>query len=75
MNNPSPSALPFADVIPPELVADTRAVLDLLTTGKPLDEQTRDRIRREAERVGDEIRRTHGVLDIGVPAIRELRDA
>jgi len=55
--------------------ADTQAVLDKLTTGKPLDAETRDRIRRDAERVRDEIRQTHGVLDIGIPAIRELRDA
>ena len=26
------------------------------------------------DRLGEEVRRQHGVLDIGVPAIRELRD-
>ena len=27
------------------------------------------------DRLGEEVRQKHGVLDIGVPAIRELRDA
>ena len=29
----------------------------------------------EMDRIREEIRKTHGVLDIGVPAIREMRDA
>jgi hypothetical protein len=29
----------------------------------------------EMDRIREEIRAEHGVLDIGVPAIRELRDA
>jgi hypothetical protein len=28
----------------------------------------------EMDRIGEEVRRKHGILDIGVPAIRELRD-
>lgn len=28
----------------------------------------------EMDRISDEIRARHGILDIGVPAIRELRD-
>jgi hypothetical protein len=75
MSTAPPAAVPFADVLPPELEADTRAVLDKLTTGKPLDAETRDRIHREAARVREELRRKHGVLDIGVPAVREFRDA
>jgi hypothetical protein len=66
-------AIPFSDVIPPELAADTQAVLDQIATGKPLDPETRRRILEDAARIRDELRRTHGVLDIGVPAIRELR--
>lgn len=75
MSIQSPSTLPFSGVIPPELDADTRAVLDSLTGGKPLDPATRERIRREADEVRDAIQRKHGELDIGVPAIRELRDS
>jgi hypothetical protein len=75
MSTQSASALPFSDVIPPELEADTRAVLDSLTGGKALDESTCERIRREADRLRDAILRKHGNVDIGVPAIRELRDS
>jgi hypothetical protein len=28
----------------------------------------------EMDRISEEIRQKHGILDIGVPAIRELRD-
>ena len=69
------SSLPFSDLIPPELAADTQAILDKITTGKPLEAATQERLQREAERIREEIVRTHGILDIGVPAIRELRDA
>lgn len=75
MSAPSASALPFSGIISPELEADTRAVLDSVTGGKPLDPETRDRIRREAEAVRDGIRREHGTVDIGSTAIRELRDS
>jgi hypothetical protein len=75
MNMQSPSALPYASIIPPELEAATRAVLDSLIGGKPLDEATRDRIRREADEVRDTIQRKHGTVDIGVSAIRELRNS
>jgi hypothetical protein len=65
---------PFSDVIPPELAADTQAILDKIATGKPLETATRERLQQEAERIREEIVRKHGVLDIGVPSIRELRD-
>jgi hypothetical protein len=69
------TARPFADVIPPELAADTQAVIDHLMTGKPLDPEIYARLRERADRIRDEIFQKHGLLDIGVPAIRELRDA
>jgi hypothetical protein len=66
--------LPFGDVIPAELDVDTQAVIEKLTTGKPVDAETYRRIRERADRIRDEIFQKHGLLDIGVPAIRELRD-
>jgi len=72
MNTDEP--VPFADVIPPELEADTRAVIEMLTTGKPLEPETLRRIRERADAVREEIFRKHGLLDIGVPAIRAFRD-
>ena len=59
--------------LPPDLQEDTQAILEHLA-GKPLDPETYRRIRERADRIRDEIRRKHGLLDIGVPAIRELRD-
>jgi hypothetical protein len=60
--------------IPPDILADNEAVLAHITAGVPLDPQTARRVRERAERITAEIRRRHGVLDLGVPAIRELRD-
>ena len=67
-------SLPFADVIPADLAADTQAIIDKLMSGKPLDPSTYARIRERADRVRDDVFRKHGLLDIGVPAIRALRD-
>jgi hypothetical protein len=67
------STLPFADAIPPELDADTQAVIGKISTGKPLDPELVRRIREHADQIREETFRKHGLLDIGVPAIRELR--
>lgn len=61
--------------LPPELVEDCDAVIDHVSSGKPLDPAVTLRVRERAARVTAEIRRRHGVLDIGVPAIRGLRDS
>jgi hypothetical protein len=59
--------------IPADIEADTQAVIARVLMGKPLAPEVYRRIRARAERVTQEIRRKHGVLNIGVPAIRELR--
>lgn len=69
----STNATPVA-VPPPDVAADTQAVIDKLMAGKPLDAETYRRIRERADHIRDEIFRTHGLLDVGVPAIRALRD-
>ena len=75
MNTKSPPIdPPFTDRIPAELEADTTAILEKLTTGKPLSAESYARIRARADRIRDEVFQKHGLLDIGVPAIRELRD-
>jgi hypothetical protein len=61
-------------VIPPNLWADTQAVIDHLVSAKLLDPEVSRRIRERADQIREEIRQKHGLLDIGVPAIRELRD-
>jgi hypothetical protein len=71
--NTSTSPLPLAGAVPPELDEDTRAVIEKLMTGKPLNPDVYKRIRDRADRIRDEVFQKHGLLDIGVPAIRELR--
>ena len=60
--------------LPADLEADTQAMMESLTTGKPLDPDILRRIRERGERIRQKIYAEHGVLDIGVPAIRALRD-
>jgi hypothetical protein len=56
-----------------ELDADTQAVIEHAMTGKPLDPEIARRVRAEGEKVRREIFPKHGLVDIAVPAIRELR--
>jgi hypothetical protein len=56
-----------------ELDADTQAVIEHAMTGKPLDPEIARRVRAEGEKVRREIFAKHGLVDIAVPAIRELR--
>jgi hypothetical protein len=53
--------------------AETQAVLDHFATGKPLDPEIARRVRARGQKIREEIYQQHGILDIGVPAIRELR--
>jgi len=62
------------DPLSPDILADTQAVLEHLTTGKPLDPETYRRIRERGERITEEIRRTQGELNVAVDLIRETRD-
>ena len=57
----------------PDVMADLDYAAELAATGRK-DPEFAQRIREEARRVREEILRRNGVLDIGVPAIRELRD-
>jgi hypothetical protein len=56
-----------------ELDADTQAVIEHAMTGKPLDPEIARRVRAEGEKVRQEIFARHGLVEIAVPAIRELR--
>jgi hypothetical protein len=68
------TVLPFSDVIPPELQADTEAVIAKLMTGKQLDPETYQRIRTRSEKITEEVRKIHGVLNIAVDLIRDCRE-
>jgi hypothetical protein len=56
-----------------ELDADTQAVIEHAMTGKPLDPEIARRVRAAGENLRQEIFAKHGLVDIAVPAIRELR--
>ena len=64
---------PNSNGIPPDVLADIQAVADHLATGKPLDPEVARRVRERGARITEEIRRKYGLVDIAVPAIRELR--
>ena len=60
-------------MIPPDVAADNQAVIDHVMTGRPLDPEVLRRVQECAEEIRQRIFREHGLVDIGVPAIRELR--
>ena len=60
--------------IPAEVMADLEYAAELAASGRRDPEFAR-RIREEAKRVREQVLQRNGVLDIGVSAIRELRDA
>jgi hypothetical protein len=59
--------------IPADVMADVQLVADCIATGKPIPDEVTKRVRERSECVTEETRRRHGVLNIAVPAIRELR--
>ena len=61
--------------IPPDIMADVQTVADAVAAGKPVPPDVARRVRERAQAIRDELFHKYGVLDIGVPAIRELRDA
>ncbi len=57
----------------PDLKAAIQTIADQVALGKPLDPELVRRIQQESQHIQDDLREKHGILDIGVPAIRELR--
>ena len=64
---------PSCSVIPPEVMADLQDAADKATKGIR-DPEAMKRACERMDRMREELYRKHGLLDIGVPAIRELRD-
>jgi hypothetical protein len=63
MGTQSPNA-PRIDLDDPDLrEADTAAVLDRLASGTPVDPAVAERVHARAERITEEIRRAHGLVD------------
>jgi len=60
--------------LPPDVLADMKKAIEIAMTGLR-DPEFEKRIHDEGRRIREEIFRKHGLLDIAVPAIRELRDS
>jgi len=58
--------------IPDEVMAEMQDAAERAAKGIR-DPERMIRARQSMDRIREEIRKEHGVLDIGVPAIRELR--
>ena len=67
---------PFRETldVTPEDEEATRAIIEKLITGKPLDPRIERRIREQGERIAQEILQKHGVQSVAVELIREVRD-
>lgn len=52
---------------------ETRAVVESLATGCPIDPDVLKRIREKAQKIKERVFREQGLVDLGVPTIREFR--
>ena len=59
--------------IPPETTADAQLVAECVAAGRTIPPEVARRVRAEAQKIRERLRQQYGALDIGVPAIRELR--
>jgi hypothetical protein len=64
----------FNSAIPAKLMADLQDAAEKAAKGIRDPEEAKKAC-EEMDRIREEIRAKHGVLDIGVSAIRQLRDA
>lgn len=55
-------------LIPPDVFADAQ-----IAAGKPIPPEVSRRVWEDAQQITARLERQYGLLDIGVPAIRELR--
>jgi hypothetical protein len=60
-------------ITPADATADLERAIEILMTGRR-DPEFEARIHAQSEKITQEVLKKHGVLDIGVPAIRALRD-
>ena len=62
------------ETIPVEIMAEVQRAADMAAKGIRDPEAMRQAC-EEMDRIREEIFAKHGILDIGLPAIRELRDS
>ena len=56
---------------PLEIRADCDEVMEHILSRKPLDPSVYRRVRERSDRITDEIRRNHGVLNVAVQLVRD----
>ena len=67
-------SIPHADKSPdPSVQADEEAVMRAFLAGTPVDAEVARRVQERSRLIREEVFRKHGLVDIAVPAIRELR--
>jgi hypothetical protein len=57
----------------PSVQADEEAVMQAFLTGVPVVPEVAHRVQERSRLIREEIFRKHGLVDVAVPAIRELR--
>ena len=62
-------------VIPPEIMADLEEIARQAASGGVRDSELLRRVTERAEKARREVLERFGIQDIGVPIIREMRDA
>lgn len=55
------------------LSPETQAIVDSLADGKPVDPAIAESIHEKARRIKERVFHEQGLVDLGVPAIREFR--
>jgi hypothetical protein len=74
MDNSTMASTEPNSLIPPQVMAELQAAADRVAEGIR-DPEIMAKACERMDQLREEIRRKHGILDIGVPAIRELRDS
>jgi hypothetical protein len=58
---------------PEDIMADAQIVAECVAAGRPIPPEVIQRVEEEGRKITERLRQDYGLLDIGVPAIRELR--
>ena len=58
---------------PATALADAKLIAEYVAAGRPIPADVAQRVHEEAQKITQRLQRQFGTLDVGVPAIRELR--
>jgi hypothetical protein len=59
--------------IPPDVMADGNLIVECIMAGRPVPSAVIRRVEQRANAITERLRQEFGVVDVGGPAIRELR--